>query len=76
MNLNLNMNMKQIFGVATLLVGVVLLTLAYHASSAPVEQLSNALTGRYTDQTMWYLLLGIVAAATGGAFVLFGRRAS
>jgi hypothetical protein len=30
-----------------------------------MDQVSNAITGRFTDQTMWYLILGI-AAAVGG----------
>lgn len=73
---NLNMKMPQIFGVAMLLVGAFLLAFAYSASNAPVDQISNALTGRYTDHTMWYLMLGIAAAVLGGALVLFGRRTS
>jgi hypothetical protein len=46
----------------------------YKASNAPVDQLSNALTGRFTDRTMWYLIAGIAAAVGGAALVAFGRR--
>ena len=74
--MNMNLSMIQILGAAALLVGVFLLVFAYSASSAPLEQLSNTLTGRYTDQTMWYLLLGIGATVLGGVLVLFGRRSS
>jgi LPXTG-motif cell wall-anchored protein len=55
-------------------IGLVLLGLAYHASNAPMDQVSNAITGRFTDQTMWYLILGIAAAVGGVLLVAFGRR--
>jgi LPXTG-motif cell wall-anchored protein len=55
-------------------IGLVLLGFAYHASNAPMEQVSEAITGRYTNQTMWYLILGIAAAVGGVLLVAFGRR--
>ncbi len=70
------MDVKQIFGMVAFVVGVILLAVAYQSSNAPVDQLSNALTGRYTDQTMWYLILGIAAVVGGGAMIIVGRRAS
>jgi drug/metabolite transporter (DMT)-like permease len=70
----MNMNMNQILGVAALALGAVLLGFAYHSSNAPIDQLSNTLTGRYTDQTMWYLGLGVVAAVGGGLLAVFGKR--
>jgi LPXTG-motif cell wall-anchored protein len=39
-----------------------------------MEQVSEAITGRYTNQTMWYLILGIAAAVGGVLLVAFGRR--
>jgi LPXTG-motif cell wall-anchored protein len=36
--------------------------------------LSNTLTGRFTDQTMWYLAIGIVGFVGGLLVLLFGRR--
>ena len=66
--------MTQILGAVALVIGVVLLGLAYHASNAPMDQVSNAITGRFTDQTMWYLILGIAAAVGGVLLVAFGRR--
>ncbi len=68
------MRMTQILGAVALVIGVVLLGLAYHASNAPMDQVSNAITGRFTDQTMWYLILGIAAAVGGVLLVAFGRR--
>ena len=69
-----HMRMTQILGVVALVIGLVLLGFAYHASNAPMEQVSDALTGRYTNQTMWYLILGIAAAVGGVLLVAFGRR--
>jgi LPXTG-motif cell wall-anchored protein len=68
------MNPMQMVGVVVFAVGAILLGFAYHASNAPLDQLSNTLTGRFTHETMWYLVLG-AAAATGGVLLfLFGKR--
>jgi hypothetical protein len=64
----------QMSGVVILGVGAILLAFAYHATNAPLDQLSNALTGRFSNQTMWYFLLGAVAALGGTLLLLFGRR--
>ena len=69
-------NPLQILGMAALLVAAVLLVLAWHASNAPIDQLSNALTGRITEHTMWYVVLGAASAVSGGALLLAGKRAS
>ncbi len=68
------MNASQVAGIGILIVGAVLLMIGFNASDAPVDQISNALTGRYTDRTMWYLIAGIVAVVGGGLLALFGRR--
>ena len=67
------MRMTQILGAVALVIGLVLLGFAYHASNAPMEQVSEAITGRYTNQTMWYLILGIAAVVGGVLLVAFGR---
>jgi drug/metabolite transporter (DMT)-like permease len=64
----------QILGIVAFAVGAVLLGFAYHASNAPFDQLSNTLTGRFTDRTMWYFVLGAAAALGGALLVLFGKR--
>jgi choline-glycine betaine transporter len=67
------MSMTQILGAVALVIGLVLLGFAYQASNAPMEQVSEAITGQYTNQTMWYLILGIAAAVGGILLVAFGR---
>ncbi len=64
----------QMFGVLAFAIGVILLAFAYHASNAPVDRLSNALTGRFTNQTMEYFFAGAASAIGGALLVLFGRR--
>jgi len=69
------MKSSQLFGIVIFAVGIVLLYFAYNASNAPVDQITNAVTGRFTSQTMWYLFGGIAAAVGGGLLFLVGRRA-
>ena len=68
------MNTRRLRGIVVLVLGVVLLGFAYQSSNAPVDQISSLLTGRYTDQTMWYLISGVVLALAGGLLTIFGRR--
>lgn len=68
------MEMNRILGAIVFVIGVVLLILAYNATNAPLEELSNTFTGRYSDRTMWYLVLGIAAAVGGGLLATFGNR--
>ncbi|WP_372996721.1 DUF3185 family protein [Marinobacter sp.] len=37
------------------------------------NQLTETVTGRFTDQTMWYLIGG-AASAAAGAFLLFFKK--
>jgi len=64
----------QIMGVVILVIGAILLGFAYHASNAPIDRLSNTLTGRFTNETMRYLVLGAAAAVGGVLLFLFGKR--
>lgn len=66
------MTPMKITGLAILTLGLVLLFLAWRASNAPVEQIAEALTGRYSDSTMMYLLSGIAGVVIGGATLFQG----
>ena len=68
------MNMSRIIGLVVLAIGVVLLGFAFHSTNAPMEELSNTLTGRYSNRTMWYFAVGIAAVVGGGLLAVFGRR--
>ena len=59
------MDQKKIIGVALLVLGAVLLYFGLSATNAPVEEITEALTGQYSDRTMMYLAGGAVSAVIG-----------
>jgi len=69
--------MIRIIGLVLLAVGVTLLIFGYNASQSVGEQIVEGVTGRFTQQTMMYVIGGI-AAIVGGAALAFwgGRRAT
>jgi hypothetical protein len=70
------MILSNIIGIVALVVGAVLLYFAWRASQAPLDQMSEALTGRFTGNTMWYLLGGIVAVVVGAGLLFRGLAAA
>jgi hypothetical protein len=69
-----NMAPKNIFGIFLLLGGITLLLFGMNASHSFADQASNTFTGRFTDQTMWYMIIGGAAALLGLLSVLVGFR--
>jgi|HigsolmetaAR202D_1030399.scaffolds.fasta_scaffold13150_3 Protein of unknown function (DUF3185). len=63
----------RIIGFVIAAIGLMLLAVGLDAD-APLERVSKALTGRYTDATMWYLIAGIVALVVGALLAAFGPR--
>lgn len=68
------MNGGKILGIVLLVAGAILLYFGITATDSVGEQLVEGVTGRYTDNTMWYLIGGGVAAAAGLGLLLFGRK--
>jgi hypothetical protein len=66
------MTRTNIIGIVVLSVGVVLLFFAWRATQAPIEQVSEALTGRFTGNTMAYLVGGIIAVLAGAGLLYRG----
>jgi hypothetical protein len=66
--------MNRGIGVVVLVIGALLLGFAYNSTQAPMEELANTVTGRYSDGTMWYFALGVAAVAGGGLLTAFGAR--
>jgi hypothetical protein len=66
--------MIRIFGVVVLAVGVTLLFFGYKASQAVGEQVFEVFTGRFTNETMAYLIGGVAAVVAGGAMCFWGGR--
>ena len=66
--------MIRIIGLVLLVVGVTLLIFGYNASQSVSEQIVEGFTGRFTQQTMAYLIGGIAAIVGGAALALWGGR--
>jgi len=66
------MTQSNIIGLAALVVGLLLLFFGWRASNAPADQLTEALTGRFTGVTMWYLIGGVIGVVAGGAMLVRG----
>lgn len=60
----------QLIGLALLVIGIVLLVFGYNASQSMGEQLAEGLTGRFTNETMAYLISGVVALVVGLVMLL------
>ncbi|MDZ7768748.1 MAG: DUF3185 family protein [Woeseiaceae bacterium] len=67
------MSKNQIVGLALLVVGVILLYFGYQASQSMGEQVVESFTGRFTDSTTWYFVLGAVAIVVGLGLTVFKR---
>ncbi len=68
------MTIKKTVGIAVFAVGLLLLGFAYNATQTPVEELANTLTGRYSNETMWYFAVGVAATIGGGLAAGFGPK--
>jgi len=68
------MTPQRIFGIALLAVGIVLLVVGMNSSHSMADQLSNTFTGRFTDNTIWYIVGGIVAGIAGLSMFFLGPK--
>lgn len=66
--------MKQIIGVAFLVVGIILLCLAWNSYHSAASGVSRVFTGTSTDKTVWLLVGGIVGTLVGVGGLLTGSR--
>jgi len=64
---------SKLLGIVLLVVGIGLLYFGYQSTQSVGGQVTKTLTGRFTDETMWYLIGG-AAAAAAGAFLTFVRK--
>ncbi|HYU12843.1 MAG TPA: DUF3185 family protein [Stellaceae bacterium] len=67
------MSGMRVIGIVLAVVGVVLLYFGITASDSLVDQASKTFTGRFTQQTMLYIILGIVLLVGGGLTALRRR---
>lgn len=67
------MGATKLVGIVLLVVGVLLLFFGWQSSQGVDDQVTEAVTGRFTDSTVWYFILGAVSVAAG-AFLAFIRK--
>lgn len=67
------MPVSKMVGIALAVAGVVFLIIGLNATDAPMEQVSEAVTGKYTQNTMWYIAGGLAAIVGGGFLAVSGR---
>lgn len=66
------MSNMRILGIALLIIGLGLLFFGFQATGSLAEDVHETFTGRYTDETTWYLIGGGVAAVVGLLLTVFG----
>jgi len=59
------MNTAKFMGIGLLALGAILLYFGVNAANSPMEELGEAFTGKYSDETMMYLIGGGVASVAG-----------
>jgi choline-glycine betaine transporter len=68
------MKSQVIFGGVLLVLGIVLLIVGMNSSHSVADQVSNTFSGRFTQDTMWYIIGGIAAGVLGLLMLMFGVR--
>lgn len=69
-----NMSMSRLVGLVLVVVGGILLYFGYNASESALESVTETVTGRYTDETIMYLVGGAASAVVGVGLLLFGKK--
>lgn len=67
------MSPMRIVGIVLLVVGVILLYMGFNATESIADQVSETVTGRYTENTTLYLIAGAAAAVGGLLLAVLGR---
>lgn len=66
---------NKVLALVLIVVGLILLFFAYQSSQSLGDQVTEAVTGRFTDSTIWFLILGAASAVAGVGMLIFGRSA-
>lgn len=67
------MNPRVVVGAVLLVVGIIVLYLGYQSSQGLDDQVSEAVTGDFTDSTVWYWILGAASGVAGAVMLSRGR---
>ena len=68
--------MNKIISLALLIGGIILIIYGVSASESNASDVSRFFTGNPTDQTIWFLIGGIVAMAVGAGGLLRGTKSN
>lgn len=68
------MSTARLAAIVLLVVGGILLYFGYTSTQSAVESVTETVTGRFSDQTTWYLVGGAACAAIGALVLLFGKK--
>ena len=55
------MGSQKLLGIILVVIGIILLVFGFNASQSLGDQVTETFTGRFTDETMWYIIGGAVA---------------
>lgn len=66
--------MQRIIGIAALIAGAILLYFAYTEYNSTASQISEMITGNPTDNTVLYLVSGVIAVVIGLGLLLRKNR--
>lgn len=64
----------RMIGLVVAAIGLILLVFGLNTAESPGEQVAYAVTGRYSDATLWYLVSGLAALVAGALLAAFGPR--
>lgn len=65
---------SRVAGLVLLAVGVALLMLGINATQSLEEEVREGLTGKYSSETLWYIVGGAAAIAGGAVLALTSGR--
>lgn len=63
----------KILALVLTVVGGILLFFAYQSSQSLGDQMKEAFTGRFTNSTIWFLVIGAASTVAGVGLLLFGN---
>lgn len=70
------MNAQRIVGIVVIVIGVILFIVGMNSSESVADQVSETFTGRFTKDTIWYIVGGLGLTVLGLLMTVFsGRKA-
>lgn len=68
------MSPQRIVGIILIVAGLALLVVGLNSSESVADQISETFTGRFTKETMWYIIGGLISAVLGLVMVFNKRK--